>query len=796
MKQLLLIVALLLVGGFAQGGSLTLTDKTDTDYVITVGENEKFGDFAAKELVEILEKSTGVRFKTIAADSPEAEKADKRIILGRSKLARKLLGDKTVDSLQDEEALVTSRKNDLVLIGGGDLGTIYAVYDFVENEAGYRMYAFYPGMERFVKTDKLTYSGKETCRRPVFSGYRVPGVASWQVPLLAKFMFRNRNNSQFDFYNGKPYFDPKYRTKYYQVLGGQHGLCLFVPPKENEIHGYIGIKWEGMFDKHPEYFSMDKNGNRVPDTQLCFSNIELRKLMTERVLIVAKKLGDGIYMIGSNDHSNDRYCYCPGCTALEKKYNSVGGPLWDYMLEICEVMKKEHPNSFITTLAYKGPQQTEKAPDNIVFPDNFICDAAFLNADRSLKEISDEKMENGEIFSKYDNLLKWRKITKHVSYWYYGGCNPYMVYGRAQKEFRELRDAGVESVRICGNGGGVEFEDIAQYVLMKLMLDPDLDARAIAKEIVDFKYGKAAQMMMDYIDELENVRVESLKLPRIPGAEDTYESMNFIKPEQILRWQKNFDQMLELVKGDPVSLRNVHIARLGVDAWTIAFSSKIRVEYPDWEFDAKKVVVRGLSACDEAENAGMVVKRQNRARRLFETMEFYAYLKDDSLPAELQKYKADNVNRYLPTKPESYSVKTRSLTDDPDAAACVTMCQIVSSDKNFDQGIAYEFYDEVNRKWLLGGKIPLLELTPGKYRLVKIGVANISPSCRLVLGNYWDSSLSMNFGRYYDPSYQQRKYEIWVSIKVDGPMFDRSSIAKDSRISCDQVFLVNLGLEQ
>ena len=105
MKQLLLIVALLLVGGFAQGGSLTLTDKTDTDYVITVGENEKFGDFAAKELVEILEKSTGVRFKTIAADSPEAEKADKRIILGRSKLARKLLGDKTVDSLQDEEAL-------------------------------------------------------------------------------------------------------------------------------------------------------------------------------------------------------------------------------------------------------------------------------------------------------------------------------------------------------------------------------------------------------------------------------------------------------------------------------------------------------------------------------------------------------------------------------------------------------------------------------------------------------------------------------------------------------------------
>ena len=254
--------------------------------------------------------------------------------------------------------------------------------------------------------------------------------------------------------------------------------------------------------------------------------------------------------------------------------------------------------------------------------------------------------------------------------------------------------------------------------------------------------------------------------------------------------------MLELVKGDPVSLRNVHIARLGVDAWTIAFSSKIRVEYPDWEFDAKKVVVRGLSACDEAENAGMVVKRQNRARRLFETMEFYAYLKDDSLPAELQKYKAENVNRYLPTKPESYSVKTRSLTDDPDAAACVTMCQIVSSDKNFDQGIAYEFYDEVNRKWLLGGKIPLLELTPGKYRLVKIGVANISPSCRLVLGNYWDSSLSMNFGRYYDPSYQQRKYEIWVSIKVDGPMFDRSSIAKDSRISCDQVFLVNLGLEQ
>ncbi|NLE41189.1 MAG: hypothetical protein GX615_05085 [Lentisphaerae bacterium] len=52
----------------------------------------------------------------------------------------------------------------------------------------------------------------------------------------------------------------------------------------------------------------------------------------------------------------------------------------------------------------------------------------------------------------------------------------------------------------------------------------------------------------------------------------------------------------------------------------------------------------------------------------------------------------------------------------------------------------------------------------------------------------------MYLGRYYDPSYHERRYEVWASLKCTGPFFDPDSAADVSDISCDQVFLVDKGM--
>jgi hypothetical protein len=800
MKTILSALMLVLIGAGCVTNRLrsqaqVVVENGRSEYVIAYGtQNGIFDKFAAEEFQKILQRTTAVNLKLVAADSPEAMAAAKRIIIGKSKLATGILGVTLVNSLRDQESLVIGVGHDIILIGGGDLGTQYAVFDFLEKEAAYRCFAPYPGGERIVKTERLIYSGKQSRNIPAFTGYRTSYGISWNLPGMGKFLYRNRNNELFKLGKNSYFADPDYHSEFYRVFGSQHGLTMFVPPHDSKFSSLTGMKFEGLFDKHPEYFSLSADGTRSDKAQLCFSNPELRKVFTERFLQVVKKKGDGVYMVGSNDHHNQKYCNCPGCLALAEKYNTNGGALWDYLVELCTLLEKDYPHVYVTSLAYKGPKQTEKAPDGIIFPDNFICDAAFLNSDCSLKEVADLKLEDGTTFNRFENLKKWTRICKHVSYWYYGGQTPCLVSQRAQKELKELRDAGVKSVGSCGVGGGMEFGDIAMYVYYRLLLNPDADADALVTDACAFKYGAAAAMMVDYIAELERSRQETFgRYPHL-WADDSYNKMGFVTAEQIVRWQKDFDTMLQLVKDDPVRSRNVRIARVGVDIWSVIFQAKIRKAFPELKIDVQTSLSRGLAACTEAEQAKMVLKNKNSARRILNSMSIYAYLKDDAIPVELQKNPRNKVFRYLPVQPPHFFKKTRSLTPDKEAVAQFTMKADVSA-KSLQRGVKFEFYDALAKKWVFNGTIEKERIVPGQYKLYCLGTAYLPAASRFVLGGRWGSALDMNgFGRYYDPSYQQKQFEYWVSLKCEGPALDPQSTEKTNSISCDQVFLIDKGM--
>ena len=757
-----ILCLLLSVKGVAK--SLPIVENGHSDWTIVCGSAER-DKLAATDFQEIFEKGTGISLE-LRVKSEECR-------TGRCFLVGAEFADR---QLADEQTLVTERGGNIVLAGGGVAGTCYAVYDFCEKYFGYRLYGTYPGAEIVKKVTDLAWDGKDISTRPAFRGYRIShNIPRARNEAEARFFRRNRNNA-----GDKPVTD--------RILGAQHGLFLWVPSTEKGygstwLDKLIGVKWEPMFEKHPEYFSLDRKGKRTNRGQLCFANKDVRTLLISRFREFAAKKGPGIYMVGSNDSHNERYCWCDGCAKMVEKYRTNGGPLWDFILELCGAVK-DMKDVYIASLVYKGPEQTELAPTGVVFPENFVADLGFLNADRPPSRMRDIKLDDGRVYNRIQSIRDWKAIAQHVAWWYYGGGMPIQTYRRMQVEMRELLAAGVDSIGACGTGGSFEFQDVGDYMFFQLMRDPEMDADAAVMDIFRHKYGAAAQLVFDYLKELETYALDNWGKPDFSfGTEDKYEKIP-LEGADIERWQGYFEKALELVRDDPQSLANVKIARTGLDCWTIVWASRVRKDAPGFKLDTNAILTRAFAACDAAEKRGIVTAKGDFARRSLESMKYYAMLKTDALPAELAKEDPAKVWLYLPEEPKhDYAAKSHALVKDPKAAAGVA---IPVRNQNFAKSVNVQLFDAAGKEWLKVHPIDAKDVSGTEYRMVEFGVSRIPRTGMLVFGNAWGFAADIRtLDRFYDPSYHEKLFQFYASVRREG-----------NDLLIDRIYLVDRGMPE
>lgn len=750
-----------------QSEPLALVEAGRSEYVVVFDHQVETDRFAAKELTDVLRRSLGVDLAVVDAAAPGAREAPRRILVGRSALTERLLGAALLDSLRDQESLVTRRGMDLVLVGGGRWGTIYAVYDFLENEAGYRNFGAYEGGERFVKRDTLVFSGQETRRRPAFDGFRDEHTL-YEHPdkaAASRFYIRNRGNRNLHRGGAKSAHVnlPELESPYVSRIPG-HGLFMYVPP--HDIKNADGtIRQKGWFASHPEYFTLLADGTRSDRLQLCLSNPELRRVLTEAVVDRIKASGDGVYMVGCNDVPG-HFCLCEGCQALETQYGSIGGPLFDYILELCERIKKPFPNVYITTLAYRKAQ-SEVPPRNVMFPENFIVDFAPVD-DNWTVSLRDQPQGT------YANLLEWRRITHHVSYWYYTTVRaPYALYERTAADLRAMRDAGVGSVGLCGMVSP-DLDPLVTYVYFRLLIDPDQDEKTLVREFCEHEYGAAAPLMLRYLDEIEGMRRETTAFLR---CDNGYNRIP-VTPDHLVPWQHRFEAMTEVVRDDPLRSRNVRMARLGLDVLTLLHVDRVRKAYPDEGFEAAALLARATAAWNEIKEAG---RRQGVATGNYLRMLALAVnLKDGALPPPLDRHPQERVIRQLPNR--------GGLVDDDDAASGKSV-ETHAPRGEFTQGAYFCFYDVDSKQTLSRvGRIPKEEIVPGRYQLYRLGKCPLARNFLLVLSRNWH--VAFDLSSHFPWTFPDTEFEIWASMKFSGPDFDPLSAEEENTIRCDQVFLV------
>ena len=806
MKRNVFLLSLALAAGWCQESCADKrTDPVDLPFETTcvVTGRDITCSFALKELNEIVTKACGQAFVTGRGQRSRSTKecSSHRIFLGRTAEAEKVLGSDFFEGGKDyksETSCVFGKGGDVYIVGSDAAGTLWAVYDFVEDNLGYRWYQecrddLRAENEIVPKSETVAFRGLNTRRRPGFDGYR-RDHENWGYFRL--FRLRHRSNSEISSFVKGYRFGLDGRT-------AGHGFDMYLPRKPDAP--WMGLKMfppevkvlAPAFEKHSEWFSVDRNGRRSDRMQLCLSSAATRDALWQSLQWWVKRNGTGVYMIGSNDEHTGVYCYCDGCRALDKRYGGQCGALWDCVIDLCGRLKAAKMDGvYIASLAYR--HQTQLCPPGVTFPDNFICDFAPVTWDRSLSEVRDETLEDGRTYNWLRNCRDWCKACPGgVSYWYYGNSICAYTWGRMRKELDEIYEAGVRSAGLCGLEGGYEFEDLMHHMWFWCLYHPTGDAHAEFKRTLDAKYGPAADDILAYADVLEKMRRKVVAAtPCGPSALDI---LTFATSDDLKAMVKLHDRAAAKAAGTKFA-ENVSWARISLD---------VALFFKDGDPAAESRARAASMGYVEKVSTRKLMRKGNVVTDRLDVMANYANLKSDALPPELAKYSKTKVHRVLPAKsqpysPWGYAVKDK-LWSEPDPQAVCGFAMADTLDDGYIPGgkdeLRLGLYDHNKGKYLIpfgSTKFPKDFWEKDKYKLFCLGRSGYASRTILVwtdvhgyTGMPYSPLKTQLLSRLYDTVVLDKQFETWISVKAQGPKFFPDD-TRPNKIFIEQIFSVEL----
>ena len=434
--------------------------------------------YAAGELQKFAEQMTGVKLPIITDDAPLPASA---ILLGETRHTAPLLGGPVdLKALGEDGFRLKTCAPHLLVIAGPVRGTLYGVYELLERFGGCRWYSSWHSV--------------------------IPPCDNWAVPLLDETQtpaFAMREPFWFDMFDG----DLAARNKANgnaMRLSDQHGgrirfggglfvhsANLLCPPDE-------------FFATHPEYFS-EINGKRLKHpTQLCLTNPEVLKIVTERLLaLIRQDPGAKLFSVSQNDWYN--FCTCPACKAIDDREESHAGTMIHFVNQVAEAVEKEFPNVWIETLAY---QYTRKPPKTLRPRHNVVPRLCSIECDFStpLEQSAFEQNRTfvGEIrgwSAMTDKLYAWDYTTNFRHY-----LSPFPNVLALQGNVKFFRDNHVVGLFEQGayQGRHGDFAELKAWLLAKWLWNPDLPAEPLLNDFFAGYYGAAAPLVRRYFDELHS----------------------------------------------------------------------------------------------------------------------------------------------------------------------------------------------------------------------------------------------------------------------------------------------------
>ncbi len=631
-----LLAVLLLCGAAAQGRMLEISTSGETEYSIITGSGAiPAEEFAAEELSGHLARVTGAEFRIIS--ETDAEQPAKAIYVGHTRFA----AGKNIDfsALGEEEWVIKTFGDNLVLTGGRPRGTLYAVYEFLEEEVGCRWFGI-TGTISEVKT-QLSHPNIRL-ERPYEYNEAIPSIPSLRIGSLDQ-----RNKPAFwqrliGIGTRTPYMHPaaiRVRNKdnrpppegFSERLGfGRAGL----------FHSFYSLSHDFPEDK-PEYRAMNHAGQRPQATspsgpgQICLTNPGAREHVLGRVIDrlardrkAAEKAGDGrvpekIVPVTPND--SHWACQCPDCKAFIEREEADSGPYLDFVNYIADGIRDQYPDVMVEGWAYSNfmkPPGTIRPRDNvsirvIQLKGEWAVDAARRDSPNWLPEWSPDyfRPRNHPVNRRATEeiLLEWSRITPHLSVWDYWVVylepflTPYVNMRSIYQDLRLYRDSGVGSIYAAHWFQTTSFYWLKIWGGWKLMQDPDRNLDELVKIFMDGYYGPAAEKMTEYFNHLEDsiaaVPAEAGNMSSMRTSERPYLTLEFYETCQRL-----LDQAEALCEEGSRYLSNVQHERISVDSGLYAMWHILEYQLPAGKFmprDKQAIVERYKSRAGVEDARGL-----------------------------------------------------------------------------------------------------------------------------------------------------------------------------------------------
>ncbi|MFQ5810366.1 MAG: DUF4838 domain-containing protein, partial [Armatimonadota bacterium] len=470
---------------------------------------------------------------------------------------------------EPEAFVVRTTGDDLVLAGAADRGTLYAVYDFLEEEFGCRWLAPGPDWEEVPRRASVEVGEIDRAERPGMK-YRYLGMTavgepgSWPDHTMS-WAAKNKINIG----SGWPPAElPEQITK-------RGGFRAWMNP---HVIRYL-LNVDEHFDEHPEWYAL-RGGKRakIERAQLCTTNPEVVEVMAARLGEMFDARPEVDFM-GLGQADGTAFCECEKCTALDtgEMWPSRGRELpviterWlGFVNAVARTLQRTHPGKKIYTLAY---HQTFRPPDpSAIKPEpnvmiqvvnsrpNYVC---FVHRFEKKGCTHHVKFRQGleQWVAMTPGGVMVYEYTPHSTF-----CSmPFPAPRKFAADIKYLHRTGVagyegqSSRNIWGTYG------LNLYTIARTTWDPGLDADALVQDYCDSAFHEASEPMQQFVAAIE---------AGLEAADHITEGIwTYMTPEVMTAARRHLDAAHAAARGDTVRrrLRCVEVGfrygEMGSEAW-------------------------------------------------------------------------------------------------------------------------------------------------------------------------------------------------------------------------------------